>query len=382
MKLRLGLICHRGVGGSARVAVELSGELARRGHEVHLFARSSPLGLEAPQAGVSLHTLALTGGEHPVSAELDVKWSAAELDTLAARVAAVGPLDVVHAHYAVPFAWVAERVGRRLGPRSPALVATLHGTDVSELARRPQRQRALRASLSRLDAVTTVSHSHAALAQRRLGLAPRVIPNFVDTDRFPPARHGDGRRPRIAHVSNFRPVKQPESMARIYARVRRELDAELWIVGDGEAMPRAAAMLRRAAVAGDVKLLGLRVDPERVLPCTDLLVVTSRTESFCLAALEAAACGIPVVAPRVGGIPELVADGHTGRLFEPGDEDGAVRAIVGLLSDPALRARMGRAARERARRFSSASVVPLYERLYRDVTGSRRADVSQAAGAG
>jgi L-malate glycosyltransferase len=366
--LRIGLICHRGVGGSTRVAVGLAVELARRAHEVHLFTRSAPLGMSAIP-GASLHTI--SNGSSPVTASLDDGWCDDDLERLTDRIVEVveeSALQALHFHYAVPFVRVLPEVRRRLGDRSPVLVGTLHGTDVREQARFAPGPNALTGALAKLDAITTVSRSQAALAVRALRLPhrPQVIPNFVDTARFHP---GNGRAPdpdaaRIVHVSNFRRVKDPRAVARIFIELRRRKRATLWLVGDGEELAPVEAMLDDAGVAEDVRRFGLRLDVESILPAADALLLTSRTESFSLVALEAAACGVPVVAPRVGGLPEVVSHGRTDHLYEPGDEAAAVRALTHLLGAPAVRQRMGRAAVEQARRFAPARVVPRYEMLY------------------
>lgn len=368
VRLRVGLICHRGVGGSTRIAVDLGTALARRGHAVHLFARTRPLGLAGFAEGVTFHPLREGDGHAPPSAVLDADWSGAEREALAARVASVAPgLDVLHFHYAVPFAWVAGDVRRRLGGRGPALVGTLHGTDVS-VHGRSERSSGLAEALSRADRLTTVSRSHVGLATDHFGLIrpPDLIPNFVDVGRFRarPGTPGARRPARIVHVSNFRPVKDPASVVRVFARVRRRVDAELWLVGDGEAMPAVRSAVDAARVGPDVRFFGLHPAVERVLPHADLLLLTSRSESFCLAALEAAACGVPAVAPRIGGLPEVVSDGETGILFEPEDEGSAAVAVLAVLEDDRLHARMRTLAVRRAGRFSTERLVPRYERLY------------------
>lgn len=379
MNLSVGLLCHDGVGGSARVAMDLGTALGRRGHDVHVFARHAPLGMTEPPERVSFHTLAEGHGRRAASPALDADWPAARIDAMAGRVASVArgvSLDVLHFHYAVPFAWVGEGVVARMGHTAPALVGTLHGTDVSVLGCRPDTRWALAATLPRLDGLTTVSADHAALAARtfRLAQAPEVIPNFVDTARFRTAFRGlrERRRPCIVHVSNFRAVKQPQAVARIFKEVRRRADAELWLVGDGEGMPEVQRLLGDAGLLDDVRLFGLRLDVERILPHADVMLVTSRAESFCMAALEAGSCGVPVVAPRVGGLAETVAHGDTGELYDAGDEAAAADAVVRLLSDHALRLRMGSAARWRAHQLSTSAVVPRYEDLYRRVLEARR----------
>jgi glycosyltransferase involved in cell wall biosynthesis len=159
-------------------------------------------------------------------------------------------------------------------------------------------------------------------------------------------------------------VKDPASVVRVFARVRRRVDAELWLVGDGEAMPAVRSAVDTARVGPDVRFFGLHPAVERVLPHADLLLLTSRSESFCLAALEAAACGVPAVAPRIGGLPEVVSDGETGILFEPEDEGSAAVAVLAVLEDDRLHARMRTLAVRRAGRFSTERLVPRYERLY------------------
>jgi N-acetyl-alpha-D-glucosaminyl L-malate synthase BshA len=339
---------------------------------VYLFARTRPLGIESFAPGVRF--MGLNGDDRaPATDRLEAEWTPADVRSMVRRILPVAgavPLDVLHFHYAVPFARVTEEVRRRLGPRAPRLVGTLHGTDVTVYGGQPLRRSGLARRLARLDAVTTVSHTFASLSSSIFRLAsPRVIPNFVDLERFRPAPSlSRGRRPRLLHVSNFRPVKDPEMVARIFVGVRKEMDAELWLVGDGEAMRSVKRVVRSAGVGQDVRLFGLRRDVATIVQGADLLLVTSRSESFCLAALEAAACEVPAVASRVGGLPEVVTDGKTGVLYEPGDERAAIEAVLRLLRNPAERRAMGAAARARAARFSAPSIVSRYEELYREIT--------------
>lgn len=369
--LRIGILCHDGVGGSVRIATDLARLLAVRGHEIHVFSRRPPLEVRS-RPGLTLHTLEGPAAPGRLAATLDPDWPSADIDRLAGLVAGVAQrqgLDVLHFHYAVPFAAVAERVRGLLGGRAPAVAGTLHGTDVSVLGLRPGPRRRLAASLAQADALTTVSASHAALATRIFGLQapPVVIPNFVDPARFRPAPAREEGPPRIAHVSNFRAVKQPVAVARIFAEVRRRVDAELWLVGDGSEAPRMRAVLAEEDLLGATRWFGLRLDLDAILPGADLLLVTSRTESFCLASLEAGACGVPTVAPRVGGLVETVRHGETGLLFEPGDRAGAADAVQSLLRDGDRLRAMGEAAVRRASVLSEDAVVPRYEELYASI---------------
>jgi L-malate glycosyltransferase len=350
--------------------VELAGELGRRGHRVFLFARTPPFSMDTFPAGVR-HVGLNGSGPAPATSRLETEWSPRDVRRFSQRivsVSATAPLDVLHFHYAVPFARVVTDVGRRLGARAPRLVGTLHGTDISVHGHHPAARRDLARWLRDLDAVTTVSRRYAALSTRIFGLdqVPLIIPNFVDLAKFrPSSEEVSGRRPRIVHVSNFRPIKDPGMVVRVFARVRREVDAELWLVGDGEEMAVVRDVARSAGVERHIREFGLRRDVERVVRGADVLLVTSRAESFCLAALEAAACGIPAVASRVGGLPEVVMDGVTGLLYPPGDEAAATGAVLRLLRDPVERATLGRAALARASRYSAVAVISRYERLYR-----------------
>jgi N-acetyl-alpha-D-glucosaminyl L-malate synthase BshA len=363
------LICHPGFGGSARIAVDLANELGRRDHRVFLFARTHPMGITSFAPGVRFIGLVGHDAAAPTG-RLEAEWpprALADFTRRIIRIAEDAPLDVLHFHYAVPFAEVAEEVRLRLG-RRPRLVGTLHGTDVTFYGARRHGRRELAKQLSCLDAVTTVSRNYAHLSARvfRLPEPPVVVPNFVDLDRFHPplSENGHRRRARILHVSNFRPVKHPEMVARVYARVRREVDAELWLVGEGDGLVEVQQLTRAAGLERDVRMWGLRRDVETIARQADVLLITSRAESFCLAALEAAACGVPAVASRVGGLPEAVVDGKTGVLFESGDESEAARAVVRLLTDEAQRHFLGTAAVAQAGRFSATAVVPRYEELY------------------
>ena len=153
-------------------------------------------------------------------------------------------------------------------------------------------------------------------------------------------------------------------MARIFLGIRQQMEAELWLIGEGPEMGAVASILQQGQVEQDVRYLGLRHDVAPLLAQTDLLLMTSLAESFCLAALEAMACGIPVLSTRVGGVPEVVLHGKTGFLFPVGDHPAAVRAAVNLLTDPTRHQAMRVMAGERASRYDQNKIVPVYEKLY------------------
>ena len=199
-----------------------------------------------------------------------------------------------------------------------------------------------------------------------------VIPNFVDTSVFNPDARGSmrnclayGDEAILVHVSNFRPVKRVEDVVKIYAGVRARKPARLVMVGDG---PDRAAALRTAeelGVADGVLFLGAVTDVAAVIAAGDAFLLPSAGESFGLAALEAMACGVPVVGASAGGLPEVVRDGIDGILEAVGDTGAMSSRLIALLEDRAAWNAAREAAMERARNtFSTERIVPMYEAAY------------------
>jgi N-acetyl-alpha-D-glucosaminyl L-malate synthase BshA len=369
-RLRIGIMCHSSLGGSARIGAELASELSRREHVVHLFTRTAPFGRLPQPTNLHLHR-ARSSSAALAPGVLYREWGTDEYETQVAQIAEVAAgdgLDVLHYHYGEPFAHISAMVRERLGASCPVVVGTLHGSDVSGCGNGTA-EHAYRGALASADVLTTVSEAHSRLAARVLALAapPLVISNFVDLDQFRPVPWPDQprrRKPRLVHVSNFRPVKDSTSAARIFLKLRERVPAAFWLVGDGPESHDTRALLRDSPHWRDVRFWGVRLDTASLLRQSDLMLVTSRAESFCLAALEAMACGVPVLASQVGGLPEVVRDGETGLLFPPDRPDLAVEMAVSLLSDRRRYRAMCEAAAEWARTFDQARMVDRYEQLY------------------
>lgn len=372
--MRIGIMCHASFGGSARIAIELATALAQRGHRVHVFTGPGPLAKGGQAANVVFHTVTQDGPASLHPATLHTNWSGEDFQRYTTRilqVIATEGLDVLHFHYAVPFAFVAQTLRDVLRDTAPLLVGTLHGTDVSNFGRDPVMGPQLTDALASTDVLTTVSTSHARLSTRVFGLSnpPHVIPNFVDLSRFRPPTFSETdshgwTRPRLAHVSNFRPVKDTQSMARIFLAIRARIEADLWLIGSGEEMSAVRSIFRNSAFADDVAYLGLHSDVAPLLRQVDLLLVTSQHESFSLVALEAMACGVPVLATRVGGLPEVVIHGSTGMLYPLRDLASAADMAVSILSNPLVHREMREAAIQHASQFDVERIVRDYEALY------------------
>jgi len=366
--LRIGITCYPTFGGSGIVATELGRRLACRGDQVHFISSSLPYRLPAYERNVFFHEVSMESyplfqGNPPLPLALA---------TMMADVADQHRLDVLHVHYAMPFAASAFLAKQLVAPRALPVVTTLHGSDITVVAQQAAFLRMTKFSIESSDRVTAVSQFLKDATVDSLGIARpiEVIPNFVDADVFAP---GKRRVPLLApagarvlmHASNFRPVKNVDMVIRIFAAVHERMDARLVMVGDGPDKPKAEQLARTLGVAKHVLFLGNQEVMEELLPMADVFLLPSSTESFGLVALEAMSAGVPVVASRVGGLPELIDSGVNGWLAAPADLDAHVAAALNLLSDEARRRRFGRAGRKVAReRYHVDRVVDRYRKVY------------------
>jgi N-acetyl-alpha-D-glucosaminyl L-malate synthase BshA len=374
--VNIGIICYASIGGSGIVATELGKNLALRGHHVHVLSSEMPFRLGDYQPGLSFHRVETPN--YPLFREPQYLLA---LANKIVQVSREERLDIIHAHYAVPHATAGylarEILGAANGGKVPRVITTLHGTDITLVGSDRSYKEIVGFSIAQSDGVTAVSESLKSDTYRELGRSHdiRVIPNFIDAADARRSDRGDlrasfapGGEKLIIHVSNFRPVKRVTAVVEIFRKIHAQVPSRLLMVGDGPDLAEAAERARTAGLGDAVRFLG---DQEQVVPllsASDLFLMPSAQESFGLAALEAMACEVPVVASRVGGVPELVEHGVTGILC-PADDLGAMAdAAVRLLTDEALHARMAKASRKRAvDHFTDARVVPMYERYYDEV---------------
>jgi len=375
--LRIGIACFSTYGGSGVIASEIGLTLAARGHTVHVFSDERPGRLGETNDKVHFHRV-----EIPSYPQLKGSPYALGLTSKIVDVARRDGLDLLHAHYAVPHAMSAYVARQVLGSAAPALVTTLHGTDITLVGSDPTFLPLTRFSIVESDAVTAPSVWLAEATYRNLDVprdrAIEVIPNFVDTRRFVPAppkevRASATRSATLVHVSNFRSLKRVDDVIAIFAQAQSrapELAMTLQLVGDGPERERIRGLAHSGGLEDCVQFLGERTDLPSVLRGADLFLLPSESESFGLAALEAMSCGVPVIASRVGGVPEVVIDGETGLLAPVGDIATMAAHVVRLLADAGLRARLGAAGRTRAETvFPLEAMVSKYEDLYRRLLG-------------
>ncbi len=371
--MNIGIVCYASVGGSGVVASELARCLATRGHKPHVISSDTPFRLRGPQEGIRFHRVETPG--YPVFREPQYLLA---LANRLVQVARDHELDIIHAHYAIPHAAAAYLARQILAgssaPSVPRTITTLHGTDVTILGADPSYRETVAFCIDQSDAVTAVSASLRDDTKREMPVKSDivVVPNFLDCHfhrrepdlelraRFCPA----GER-LIVHISNLRPVKQVDAVVRVFAKVRSQVAARLAIVGEGPDLSRAVELVRRLQLSPYVEFVGETQDVVGLLSVSDLFLLPSLQESFGLSALEAMACGVPVVASRVGGLPEVMVDGVTGTLHPPHDVEAMGASAVRILVDEELHRQMATAGVRVANdRFSADRVVPMYERVY------------------
>jgi N-acetyl-alpha-D-glucosaminyl L-malate synthase BshA len=371
--LRIGITCYPSVGGSGILATALGEELARRGHEIHFISYERPFRLPVNAPRVFFHPVTINDYglfKYPdYTLPLSVKM---------AEVSRDHQLDILHVHYAVPHATAAILARSMLPPKQqPRVVTTLHGTDTTLLGADPGYGPAIHHALAHSDAVTTVSNFLKQETQRVLGFKGplEVIHNFFEP-RAPQRSREEVRRELglrnevlIFHSSNLRPLKRIDLLLETVARIRPRESFKFVILAGGDFAPFAADV-RRLGIEDRVIIKENVTGIEDYLQAADLGLFTSETESFCLSILEAMCFACPSIAPRVGGIPEVIEDNVTGLLLPFGDCDAITRAIENLIQDETRRATLGHAAKTRAgEKFSAKVIVSRYETLYRRVCG-------------
>ncbi|MBS1807869.1 MAG: N-acetyl-alpha-D-glucosaminyl L-malate synthase BshA [Acidobacteria bacterium] len=376
--MNIGITVFPTYGGSGIVGSELGRELADRGHNVHFISYELPTRICQLSERMKFHEVEMF--TYPL---FEFPPYDLALASKIVEVAETEKLDLMHMHYAVPHATAAFLAREIYKPiRYLPFVTTLHGTDITLVGAHKSFLPVTKFSIEQSDSVTSISQFLAAETSRTFGYEQvEIIPNFINAEVYY-RRDNRALRQQLApngekilmHVSNFRPVKRITDCVRTLAllRARCEQCVRLVMCGDGPEMEKAQNLAAELGVADDVFFAGSVPNIADYLSVADVFMLPSETESFGLAALEAMACEVPVIATRVGGLPEVVREGETGCLVPFGDIQAMADCAGKLFDNEALRLEMGRRARAIAiEEFTTERVIPQYIQLYERVISEK-----------
>jgi N-acetyl-alpha-D-glucosaminyl L-malate synthase BshA len=370
--MKIGITCYPTYGGSGVVATELGMELAARGHDVHFISYAIPIRLNSTNERLHFHEVEVTS--YPL---FDHPPYTLALASKMAEVAEEQSLDLLHVHYAIPHSVSALLARSMMEPRRLPFITTLHGTDITLVGSDRSYLPITRFSIEKSDGVTAISNylRNTTYAEFRVQHEIEVIPNFVNCDLYTRcdttdlrARWAPGGEVILMHLSNFRPVKRITDVIEIFAAVRAKMPAKLVMIGDGPERGAAEWLVRQKGLSADVYFLGKQNEVHEKLSAADLFLLPSDLESFGLAALEAMACEVPVVASNVGGLPEVVTHGEDGYLAPSRDVAAASRFALDILTRKDRGRSMGQLARIHARqKYCASDIIPRYEAYYRRI---------------
>lgn len=371
MIMKIGILCYPTYGGSGIVATELGMSLAKKGYEVHFISSNLPARLDITNPNIFFHKVNVQTYPLFQYQPYDIA-----LSSMIYRVVNLYKLDLLHAHYAIPYAYAAFTAKQMLkeeGKDIP-LVTTLHGTDITLVGQHPTYKHAVEFSINKSDAITSVSESlkNDTLKFFKITKEIQVITNFIDNSEFEQAPticqrkdFADDEEKILIHVSNLRPVKRVDEVLQIFKNVHAKVKSRLIVIGEGPDMEKINQFLEEnPEMIGKIRLLGKVNDLYKILQLSDVFLLPSEQESFGLAALEAMAAHTPVISSNAGGIPEVNIQGETGFLAEVGAVDTMSNYAIKLLSDDDLLARMKQNAKEQAEKFDLQNIIPLYEDMY------------------
>jgi N-acetyl-alpha-D-glucosaminyl L-malate synthase BshA len=381
--MKIGIACYPTFGGSGVVATELGLELSKRGHEVHFISYSVPMRLKSFSENVFFHKVEMAN--YPL---FDFPLYSIALASKLVEVAKYNGLDIVHAHYAIPHATSAylareiikeENLSGKNGCNLK-IITTLHGTDITLVGLEISFLPTMKFSIQKSDGVTAVSSflKVKTISQYGIDKDIEVIPNFIDTERYRrlsnhetdclKERFSKNGEKILVHTSNFRPLKRVDDCIRIFNEVRKKIPSKLLLIGDGPERSNCEYLAKDLGIHDDVTFYGNQESFVEILSVADLFLMPSQSESFGLSALEAMACGVPVVSSNAGGIPELNLHGETGYIAEMGEVNKMAEYAIDLLEHKRKYEIFAENARNRAvSLFSVEKIVPLYEQYYEKV---------------
>lgn len=384
--MNIAILCYPTFGGSGVVATELGKELALRGHKIHFISYSIPMKLKSFSDNIFFHKVEMAS--YPL---FDFPLYSLALASKIVEVAKFSGLDLVHAHYAIPHAtsaYLAREIMTQehlSGKNSSKLkiITTLHGTDITLIGLEISFLPTMKFSIEKSDGVTAVSSflKIKTISQYNITKDIEVIPNFINPEEFRKIsnheteclkeRYSSHGEKILVHTSNFRPLKRVTDCIRIFNEVRKKIPSKLLLIGDGPDRSTCEYLAKDLGIYNDVTFFGNQESFIEILSIADLFLMPSQSESFGLSALEAMACGLPVVSSNAGGLPELNQHGETGYIAEMGDINKMAEYTIELLQNKNKYRIFSKNARERSLTlFTVNKIIPQYESYYEKILGS------------
>jgi N-acetyl-alpha-D-glucosaminyl L-malate synthase BshA len=368
--MKIAIVCYPTFGGSGVVATELGIALTEHGHEVHFITYKQPVRLELISHHIHFHEVSVP--DYPLFHFQPYELA---LSSKLVNVVKQYKIDLLHVHYAIPHAYAGYMAKKMLQSEGITLpmVTTLHGTDITLVGSHPFYKPAVTFSINKSDMVTSVSQSLKDDTNRLFDITKDIIvvPNFIDMEKhvnpYTECQRDLMAEPHeriITHISNLRPVKRVKDVIEVFDRINKQVPSRLLIVGEGPDKVACEALCVEKGIEEKVAFLGNSNEVDKILCFTDLFILPSEKESFGLAALEAMACGVPVISSNTGGLPEVNVQGVSGFLSEVGNVEEMAEHGLMILSDNDTLAKFKVQAKKVAMRFDTKIIVPQYEAVY------------------
>lgn len=374
--MKIAIVCYPTFGGSGVVATELGLELAQRGHEIHFITYRQPVRLALLNPNIFYHEVNVP--DYPLFHYQPYELA---LSSKLVDMVKLHKIEVLHVHYAIPHAYagyMAKQMLKEQGIELP-MVTTLHGTDITLVGNHPFYKTAVSFSINNSDYVTSVSEDLKKSTYELFDTNKKinVIPNFIE--KKIDTIESDCRRILFAskdervitHVSNFRKVKRIADIIHIFNGIQKEIPSKLMMIGDGPEKAKAENLAMELGIYDKIIFFGNSNEVDSILKYSDLFLLPSETESFGLAALEAMACGVPVISSNTGGLPEVNVHGYSGFLSNIGDIDDMVKNGILILKDDAVLNEFRENALAHSKEFSVEKIVPLYEAIYNEALNNK-----------
>lgn len=377
--MKIAIVCYPTYGGSGVVATELGLELAKKGHEIHFITYKQPVRLALLSQNVHYHEVNV-----PEYALFHYQPYELALSSKLVDMVKLHGIEILHVHYAIPHAYagyMAKQMLKEHGIEIP-MITTLHGTDITLVGSHPYYKPAVNFSINQSDYVTSVSESlkKDTNAFFKINKEIEVIPNFIEIEvaqshQFTNCQRDLMAKPSekiITHISNFRKVKRIPDVIKIFHQIQQQIPAKLMMVGEGPEKEKAEYLCEELGISNQVIFFGNTQEIDKILCFTDLFLLPSETESFGLAALEAMACGVPVISSNTGGLPEVNLHGYSGFLSNVGDVSRMASFGVEILKKEKLHQQFKKQALERAKEFDIYKILPMYEALYKKALSNKK----------